>query len=134
MHARILPYHQAHILAALEVANGLGMTVSFQSPPQAMRLLGPQVLRALFAPVQAPHEVVIDCGTLPGHALAAMRAGFTSLLFSGDDVVRIKLQSMEGMVLAVPATRLLDLKSVENIESALEQFLHLQSATVEGLK
>lgn len=122
MHRPIIVHHQAHVKTSLRAADELGLTLTFQTPPHAMRLLGPQYLRAMFADIHPPHTVIVDCGDVPGHVLAAFRTGFLDVMFSGDALYAEKFLSM-GVRLATPATHRLDLYGVQDVAGELHAFL-----------
>lgn len=87
----------ARIAAA--AARSLGVGVRLASAPGAASYGGAAWFAEIIAAVRADFpdvaiEAVLDCGDAPGHAMAALRAGLTSIRFTGSRRVRDKLSSL----------------------------------------
>ncbi len=85
--------------AAARAALALGVAVTLISAPAAGGYAGAGWFRALAAQVRAEFPgvdlaAVLDCGDQPGAVMAALRAGVTEIVFTGDPAVAAKLQAM----------------------------------------
>ncbi len=108
----------AHAQAALAAAEALGVPVTLLSAPGAAAYAGPGWFRAVVDKARAAHpdaEVtpVLDCGDMPGHALAALRDGVTAIRFAGataDKVAEIAEQCGARVIRERPEA--LDLQGV----------------------
>ena len=105
----IIVHDRGQALAALDAAKTTGAPVLLLTAPGAARYAGPDYLFALVAEALAarqgtPAETAIDCGEDAGVAMAALRAGWKTLVFVGPAAVREKIESMaEQMGAAVLA-------------------------------
>jgi hypothetical protein len=109
----------AHAEAALAAAAGLGVAATLISAKGAAGYAGPSWFRAVVAEARAAHPgvdvtAVLDCGDMPGYALAALRDGAAVIRFSGDTadkIADIAAQYGARVIAARPET--LDLADVE---------------------
>jgi len=109
----------AQARAALAAAAEAGAPVILRSAPGAAAHAGVGYLKAIIERARAAYptataRAIIDCGADAGTALAALRAGWTMIGFSGDDAVAAKLADIAGQsgaVLVAPTSddRLVDL-------------------------
>lgn len=84
----VLVHDAAGMELALAAAGEMlpaGLTLPLLSAPGAARWLSPHLFlamveRARAAAATTPYLPVLDCGTAPGHALAALRAGCPALV------------------------------------------------------
>ena len=91
----------AHASAALAASGDAQCPITLVTPPQGARYAGPlfywevliQAERATGTNVAAK---LIDCGAYGGVAMAALRCGWRTLVFSGPTAVFEKLRSMAG--------------------------------------
>ncbi len=84
---------------AAAAARSLGAAVRLASAPGAVSYAGASWFAEIIAAVRSEFpdvtiEAVLDCGDAPGHAMAALRTGVTSIRFSGPRRVRDKLNSL----------------------------------------
>ncbi len=96
MSRRIIVHSLADARAAVEAAASLGVAVTLASAPGAGTYAGPAWFKAVVAEATvafpaASVEAVIDCGAEPGTALAALRAGFARVRFTGSAAARERL-------------------------------------------
>ena len=97
MSARVILFHSlAHARAALAAAAERGVAVTLQSAPGAAAYAGAGYLKAIADQAAAEHAdvavtAVIDCGADAGIAMAALRAGWRTVRFSGSAKVRARL-------------------------------------------
>ncbi len=97
MSARVILFHSlAHARAALAAAAEAGAPVTLRSAPGAAAYAGAGYLKAIADQAAAEHAdvavtAVIDCGADAGIAMAALRAGWRTVRFSGPEKVRAKL-------------------------------------------
>ena len=97
--------------AALTAARDLDQTVLLLTAPGAVAAVGPDVLKAMVedaaaAVPSARFEALIDCGSQPGIAMGALRAGWRHLVFQGDAAVQPKIADLarqHGAVLETSA-------------------------------
>ena len=130
--ARVVLFHSlAHADAALAAAADLGVRVTLRTAPGAAAYAGAGHLAAIVARATAEHagvrfEAVIDCGADAGTAMAALRAGWREIGFTGRDDVRAKLADMAGQMgarLAGEAPEALDLLDVADAGAACREYL-----------
>ncbi len=84
---------------ALEAARAAGRPVSLLSPPGAAAWLGPGYFAQLAAAARGEFgdvdaEFVLDCATLPGLALAALRCGIKAIAVDVEDEVRRRVAAL----------------------------------------
>ncbi len=84
----------AHAKAALAAAAELGVPVTLMSAKGAAGYAGPSWFRAVVDEARAAHPgvqvtAVLDCGDMPGYALAALRDGVDVIRFTGKTAARI---------------------------------------------
>ena len=87
----------ARIAAA--AARSLGVGVRLTSAPGAVSYGGAAWFAEIIALVRAEFpdvaiDAILDCGDAPGHAMAALRTGVTSIRFTGPRRVRDKLEAL----------------------------------------
>ncbi len=80
--------------AALVAASALGVSVTLISAPGAAGYAGPAWFRAVVEKARGGHPdvaatAILDCGDMPGHALAALRAGVRIVRFAGPTADKI---------------------------------------------
>ena len=91
MTGKIIIFHNLEqARAALAAARESGATITLQSAPGAAAYAGVGYLKAVIEQAGAA-DAVIDCGEDSGLALAALRAGWKRVMFSGDADVFAKL-------------------------------------------
>jgi hypothetical protein len=111
----IILFHDLdHAHAAVDAAAGLKIPITLQSAPGAAAYAGVGFLKAVVDEAGVS-DAVIDCGTDAGTAMAALRAGWKRLVFSGDQAMAVKLADMGAQMDAIvtgdtgaPALDLLD--------------------------
>ena len=130
--ARAIIFHSlAHARAALTVAQETGAALCLMTAPDAARYAGPDHLKKIcdlaFAEVEGgAADTLIDCGEDAGSAMAALRAGWNALAFSGDADVAAKLADMAGQCgarLAESVPQALDLIDEADPEAACRRWL-----------
>jgi len=108
-----------HAQAALAAAAGLGVAVTLISAEGAAGYAGPAWFRMVVDEARAAHPeaqatAVLDCGDMPGHALAALRDGATVIRFSGDTMAKIEdIAAQCGARVIAERPEVLDLAEVE---------------------
>ena len=134
MSARVIVFHSlAHARAALAAAER-GAPVTLRSAPGAAAYAGAGYLKAIVDQAASEHAdvavtAVIDCGADAGIAMAALRAGWRTVRFSGPEKVRRKLADIAdqcGARLAdddAEATEALDLLDSGDPLAACRAFL-----------
>jgi hypothetical protein len=96
---RIVVHSLAHARAALAAAEEAGVRVTLESPAAAALYLGigwwRELLRAL-ATGQGAHryDSILDCGTAPGAALAAVRDGIPAVRVAVDNDMLERLSAI----------------------------------------
>ena len=132
MSARVVLFHSlAHARAALGAAAELGVPVTLQSAPGAAAYAGAGYLKAIVDRAAAEHtdvrfQAVIDCGADASVAMAALRARWRAIRFTGRDDVRVKLADMAGQAgarLVDEAAEALDLLDVADPGAACREYL-----------
>jgi len=86
---------------AVTAARSLDVAVRLTSAPGAASHGGAAWFAEIVAAIRAEFpnvaiDAVLDCGDAPGHATAALRAGVTSIRFTGPRSVRDKLAALAG--------------------------------------
>ena len=132
MSARVVLFHSlAHAEAALAAAADLGIGVTLRTAPGAAAYAGSGYLKAVAEQAaarhpEAPATWVIDCGADAGIAMAALRAGWRAIGFTGRADVRAKLADMAeqmGACLADETPEALDLLDVADAGAACREYL-----------
>ena len=117
--AAIVIHGLAHAAAALAAAAELGVKVTLLSAPGAAGYVGPGWFRAVIEQARAVYPdadvtAVLDCGDMPGHALAALRDGVAAIRFSGDTADKIAdIAAQYGALVIAERPEALDLAEVE---------------------
>ena len=88
-----------HARAALAAAERFGTPVTLYSAEGAAGYAGATWFLAVVAAARADHptatcEVVLDCGTAPGLALAALRAGCRAIVIRGEPALLRKIAAI----------------------------------------
>jgi len=127
--------------AALEAAGELGLSITLVTAPGLVAMAGVGFCVALEEALGRP--LLIDCGSEPGTALAALRAGARHLLLSDAPAARSKIEDVARQlgadVLAHPPAPCLFLAAGEDPHAALRRALAVpagcdpSSAASEGL-
>jgi hypothetical protein len=110
MHALI--FHSFdHVRAALSAARDLNQPLLLLTAPGAAAAVGADVLKVMVDDAAAlvpgaTFDVLIDCGSQPGTAMSALRAGWRHLAFQGDAVVQPKIADLARQLGAVLETAL----------------------------
>jgi hypothetical protein len=81
---------------ALERARAEGAEILLVSAAEVTAFAGVGYWHALEQGLD--HTIVIDCGDDPGLAMAALRAGCSDLLFTGPEVLAVKLEGMAAQL------------------------------------
>ncbi len=108
-----------HATAALAAAGELDVPVTLISAPGAAGYVGPAWFRAVIEQARAAHRdaditAVLDCGDMPGYALAALRDGAPIIRFSGDTAAKIAdIAAQYGALVIAERPEALDLAVVE---------------------
>jgi fructose/tagatose bisphosphate aldolase len=121
---RIIVHSPDHARAAVAAAAALHVPVTLVSAPGAGAYAGAAWFKALVAEAtaafpQAAVYAILDCGEAPGAVLAALRAGFRRVIFTGAEAARLRLVAFAGTRDAVldpaeaPALDLLDARDAE---------------------
>ena len=84
---------------AAAAARSLGVGVRLASAPGAASYAGAAWFAEIAGLVKAeypdvPIDATLDCGDAPGHAMAALRTGVTSIRFTGPRRVREKIAAI----------------------------------------
>ena len=109
----------AHAAAALAAAAELGVPVTLISAPSAAGYAGPAWFRSVVEQARAAHPevavtAVLDCGDMPGYALAALRDGVAAIRFSGDTAEKIAdIAAQYGARVIAARPEALDLAPIE---------------------
>ena len=109
----------AHAEAAVAAAAELGVAVTLISAKGAAGYAGPSWFRAVVEQARAGHPevdvtAVLDCGDMPGYALAALRDGIVAIRFSGDTADKIAdIAAQCGAQVIAERPEALDLAAVE---------------------
>ena len=129
---RLIVYAPVHVAAAVAV----GVPVIVQSPPDCPLRQGVPWFVALVAGVRPPVLPVLDCGTAPGLALAALRLGVPVVRIAPGPEVRIAPDPALTALAAIAAemgarvdttapTAVLALRGVADPVAACRRFLAL---------
>lgn len=129
---RIVVHDIAQARAAAAAATDLNAPVHMLSAPGAAAYAGPAWFREMIAIVGAEFpdadiRVTLDCGEMPGHALAALRAGLPSIRFTGATAMRRKIATIAnqyGAVLDTGRGKALDLGEETGAEAACRAWLN----------
>jgi hypothetical protein len=93
--------------------------VTLLSATGAAGYAGPSWFRAVVDEARATHPdvevtAVLDCGDMPGHALAALRDGVAAIRFSGDTAAKIAdIAAQYGALVIAERPEALDLAESE---------------------
>ncbi|UCH74133.1 MAG: hypothetical protein JSU82_17790 [Rhodospirillales bacterium] len=123
----IVVHGLAHAEAALAAAAGLGVAVTLISAEGAAGYAGPSWFRMVVEEARAAHPeaqvtAVLDCGDMPGYALAALRDGAQIIRFSGDTADKIAdIAAQCGAQIIAERPAALDLAPVERARRDLER-------------
>lgn len=126
------PYVVVHNIGqariAVAVSQNLGRPVTLISPPGAVASMGPEVFCQMVesAAGDAPLSAVMDCGTDPGQALAALRGGCANIRLDAADDVLAKFRDMagsDGVVLNGAPITAFDMADRNNGEDAFRVWL-----------
>ena len=138
MTRRIILFHSLdHALAALAAAGELGVPFTLQSAPGAAAYAGVGFLKAVADEAMGDDAgnvvAVIDCGADAGTALAALRAGWARVVFTGRADVLEKLADIaaqQGARLARPDPQAtaLDLLDAADPLAACRKFLGAENS------
>ena len=129
--AAIVIHSLDHARAALRAASTRNLPVVLLSAPGAAAYAGaPWFLRlvemAAAEHPQARYEAVLDCGSRPGHVLAALRQGAKAVHFSGSKAAAAKLSAIAeayGARLETGRRQALDLRGEPEPEVACQSWL-----------
>jgi len=108
-----------HAKAALAAAAGLSVAVTLISAKGAAGYAGPAWFRMVVDEARAAHPeaqvtAVLDCGDMPGYALAALRDGARIIRYSGDTAEKIAdIAAQYGAQVIAGRPEALDLAAVE---------------------
>ncbi len=114
-----------HARMAVRAAREDRAPVSLLSAPGAAAYLGPGYFHALVEIVAAEYPAVpvtgiLDCGDAAGYAMAALREGVDTVIFTGPEEVRRKLVAIAddaAAVLAGPPRDAIDLAGAADPEA-----------------
>lgn len=135
---RIIVHSLDHARIALAAAQAAGRGVTLESPPGAAGYQGIGWWRALveqlgreFADLAlntGALDAVLDCGSAPGHALAALRAGVPAMRLAAEPSVLARLREMAAQAGSViqdgaPHDTALDLVNETDPAAAVAAFL-----------
>jgi len=93
---RVIVHSLDHARTAVAAAASLGRDVTLVSAPGAGAYAGPLWFKAVVDEAAAAFPgiavtAVLDCGAEPGTVLAALRAGFRRVIFTGPEAMRARL-------------------------------------------
>ncbi len=123
----IVVHGLAHAKAALAAAAELGVPVTLMSAKGAAGYAGPSWFRAVIDEARAAHpqvqvSAVLDCGDMPGYALAALRDGVAVIRFAGETTGKIAdIAAQCGARVIVERPEALDLATIERARRDPEQ-------------
>ncbi len=128
---RIVIHSTDHALAALSVADEMGVAVTLLSAPGAAAYLGAAVFRDIVAAARKAYPevevtAVLDCGDDPGLALGAMRHGIGAVSISNIPEIRAKLRDIadqRGVLVYDEDGPVLDLVDMTDPLAALRAWL-----------
>ncbi|MGH7075843.1 MAG: hypothetical protein ACREFD_16830 [Stellaceae bacterium] len=118
--------------AAAAAAVAAVVPVVLQSARGMAGFMGPMWFKALVEEAATAHPTarltpMLDCADEPGTVLAALRAGFTRVLYGGPEAMRRRLQEIAdqlGAVIEAPSdVPVLDLLDRRDPAAALRAFL-----------
>lgn len=129
--AAVIVHSLEHARAACRAARALGLPVCLRSAPAAAGYAGPAWFRELALAVIEEFPDVdlttsLDCGAAPGDALAAMRAGITTVRLRAPKRTRDKIVAIArrcGARLDEDRRSALDLDGVAEPLAACRQWL-----------
>ena len=127
----VIVHSLADAVAALRAARALGVPVVLRSAPAAAGYAGPAWFRELAAAATEAFPDVafvasLDCGAAAGDALAALRAGVTTIRFRGARPVRDKIVAIArrcGARIDQDHHKALDLQGLADPEAACRAWL-----------
>ncbi len=128
----IIIHNLGHALGALAAAEAAGTAVRLLSAPGAAAHGGAAWFNEVVAAARARHpgaeaETVLDCGTEPGLALGAIRAGVEAIRIKAPASVRARIAAMAGAAgcRLVPDTRIqaLDLLDARDPQTEVDAWL-----------
>lgn len=131
---RLIVHRPEHARAACAAAGAAMRPVIVQSPPGCAGIQGVPWFLALVAAARPGPEVlaVVDCGTAPGLALAALRGGAAAVRLNAavEARARAAVADIAAQMGAVfddgPAAPCLDLLDVRDPDAACRRFLGLE--------
>jgi len=137
MAARIVVHSFADARAALAAAAALERPVTLASAADAGAYAGPGWFKAVtdeaMRAVPAAHcDTVLDCGTAPGLALAALQFGLKRVRFTGGEEARRRLQAIAAQCDAAIETEpmpALDLRGIRQPEARCRAWLAGETVT-----
>ena len=96
---RIIIHSLDHARAAIAAAASLGKPVTLISAPSIAGFMGPLWFKAVVESASADHPdlavtAILDCNDEPGTVMAALRAGFENVRYSGPEETRERLAQM----------------------------------------
>ena len=96
---RIIVHSLVDAEVAAAAASMLGVDVTLVSARGMAGFMGPLWFKALCNEAAAAHPAaaivgMLDCADEPGTVLAALRAGFTRVRFTGDEAIRARLDDI----------------------------------------
>ena len=121
----ILFHNLGHARAAVTAAADLNIPITLQSAPGAAAYAGVGFLKAVVDEADVS-DAVIDCGADAGSAMAALRAGWKRLVFSGEEAMAVKLTDMAGQMgatVSAGGAGALDLRDAADPSKACRDFL-----------
>ncbi len=128
---KIIIHSAGHALAALSVADEMGVGVTLLSAPSAAAYVGAVVFRDMVAAARKAYPnvvvtAVLDCGDDPGLALGAMRHGIGAVSISNIPEIRAKLKDIadqRGVLVYEEEGPVLDLVDMTDPLAALRAWL-----------
>jgi fructose/tagatose bisphosphate aldolase len=129
----IIVHNAEHIDAALTVAQEMSVVVKMQTPASAIDYMGAPFIKEMLEQASKSHPAaeftfICDAGEDPAHVQEAFQAGFQHVRFTGNEIVREKLDSIaehyQGNLCANEDETLevLDLCFVENAKEACKRW------------
>ncbi len=129
---KIIIHSADHALAALSVADEMGVGVTLLSASGAAAYMGAVVFRDMVAIAQEAYPgvkvtAVLDCGDDPGLALGAMRHGIGAVSISNIPEIRAKLRDIadqRGVMVYEKDGPVLDLVDMTDPLAAIRAWLN----------
>ena len=92
-------HNSDHLDATLTIAAELAMPIQLQTPASALTYMGPAMLKEMLDQAVERHpnaqfNIVCDAGEDPAHVQEAFQAGFKMVRFTGDALLKEKLESI----------------------------------------